>query len=214
MAHLIEKVTGFITRPLAAGDALLLFEHPYAGIQIPAGTVEEGETPEEAILREVAEETGLTAVRLQCCLGTAEVELPPGQRIIARPTRVYARPDPASFDWAHLRRGIPVAVHRREAGFSQVAYEEPDRVPAPNYVSMSILGWVPDDALAGTRRRHFFHLVYLGPSEERWTVFTDSHAFTLFWAPLAALPEIVAPQDEWLAYLFSELRGGSSVGRP
>lgn len=38
---------------------LLLFMHPNAGIQFPAGTVEEGELPEQAVLREVAEKTGI-----------------------------------------------------------------------------------------------------------------------------------------------------------
>lgn len=43
--------------------ALLVFDHmdfPAAGTQIPAGGVGPGEEPEQAVLREVAEETGLT----------------------------------------------------------------------------------------------------------------------------------------------------------
>ncbi len=67
---------------------------------------------------------------------------------------------------------------------------------------MQITGWVPNDALTGTRRRHFFRLDFDGETEERWTVFTDNHRFTLFWAPLAALPSIIPPQDGWLAMLF------------
>ena len=34
--------------------------HPGTGTQVPAGTIEPGETPEQAVLRECAEETGLT----------------------------------------------------------------------------------------------------------------------------------------------------------
>ena len=60
MSKIIEKVTAFIIRKSKDGNDLLLFEHPNAGIQIPAGTVEDQETPEKAIIREVAEETGLT----------------------------------------------------------------------------------------------------------------------------------------------------------
>lgn len=40
----LHKVTGFVTR----GRELLVFRHPTAGVQLPAGTVEAGETPEAA----------------------------------------------------------------------------------------------------------------------------------------------------------------------
>ena len=200
MPIVIEKVTAFVTRPTDAGLELLLLEHPFAGIQIPAGTVED-ETPEEAVLREVAEETGIDSATIRRYLGGDEGPLPEGQRIIAAPTKVYARPDATSFDWAHLRKGIQVTVNRRESGFSQVTYEEPDRVPEPSFVTMSITGWVPDGMLADTVLRHFFQLEYNGPSQERWTAFADNHTFTLFWAPLSDLPDIIPPQDEWLAYL-------------
>ncbi len=39
MPQIIEKLTAFVTRPTSNGYELLLFEHPTAGIQIPAGTV-------------------------------------------------------------------------------------------------------------------------------------------------------------------------------
>ena len=55
-----EKVLAYITR---RPDELLVFEHtaeyPEAGIQVPAGGVDAAETPEQAVLREVYEETGL-----------------------------------------------------------------------------------------------------------------------------------------------------------
>ncbi len=46
---------------------LLLFTHPRspeAGIQVPAGSVEEGEDPADAALREAFEETGLSGLKL------------------------------------------------------------------------------------------------------------------------------------------------------
>ena len=65
-----KKVLAYITR----GDELLVFTHrdfPEAGVQVPAGTVEAGETLDAAVLREVHEETGLplTAVRIAAYLG-------------------------------------------------------------------------------------------------------------------------------------------------
>jgi 8-oxo-dGTP pyrophosphatase MutT (NUDIX family) len=202
MQGVIEKVTAFITRESGDGHDLLLFKHPNAGIQIPAGTVEDNETPEEAVLREVSEETGLTSLSVGQYLGCREDRLPEGQRILVESTKVYARPDVTSFDWAHLRKGILVTLSgRRIGGFSQVTYDELDRVPNPSYVTMRITGWVPDTVLVVTRRRHFFHLEFDGQSEERWTVYSDYHDFALFWAPLEALPKIIHPQDEWLEFL-------------
>jgi hypothetical protein len=148
--------------------------------------------------------TGLTALSVRLHLGCAQSHLPEGQRAVVRPTRVYARPDTTSFDWAYLRKGIVVMVNRRAGGFSQVTYEEFDRVPEPEYVTMCITGWVPDDTLADMTERHFFHLEPGEGTEERWVVRADNHLFTLFWAPLAALPEIIPPQDEWLPFLRSQ----------
>ncbi len=203
-SNVVEKVTAFITRQSKDGHDLLLFEHPNAGIQIPAGTVKDTETPEQAVVREAAEETGLAALPIRRYLGCNQDRLPEERRIITRPTKVYARPDVTSFDWAHLREGIPVTLNRKSGGFSQVTFEEFDRVPNPQYVSMCISGWVPDDVLADTQMRHFFHLEFDGHSEERWTVYTDNHFFTLFWALLTDLPEMIHPQNEWIEFLHEQ----------
>jgi 8-oxo-dGTP pyrophosphatase MutT (NUDIX family) len=205
VAGVVGKVTAFITRESEHGCDLALFEHPYAGIQIPAGTVEEGETPAEAAIREAQEETGLKHLSLRRYLGYWDEGVGREERIIAKATKVYARPDDTSFDWAYLRIGIRVTVRRTAEGFSQVTYTEPDRVPDPQYVTMEITGWVPDEVLSEGKRRHFYHLQFEGESEERWTTQSDNHCFAVFWAPLHALPEIIAPQDEWMQVLYQDL---------
>ncbi len=51
---------------------LLVFSHPLvpdAGIQVPAGTIESGELPEDGVLREAWEETGLDNLVLDSFLG-------------------------------------------------------------------------------------------------------------------------------------------------
>jgi 8-oxo-dGTP pyrophosphatase MutT (NUDIX family) len=201
MVQVIEKVTAFVTRPSAEGLDLLLFEHPYAGIQIPAGTVERGESPEAAALREAAEETGLATLTIQRALGHRDERLPEDQGVIYETTKVYARPDTTSFAWARLPRGATVAVARRAAGFSLVTYQEYDQLIAPQYVTYQITGWVPDTVLVQARRRYFFHLTSHEATDESWWVETDQHRWRLFWAPLDALPPIIQPQDTWLEML-------------
>jgi len=69
----VEKVYAYIT---LAGQ-LLVFRHvdfPDAGIQVPGGTVERGETPVEAVLREAGEETGLQDLVVKTYLGGDEYQ--------------------------------------------------------------------------------------------------------------------------------------------
>ena len=68
MPKLKQKVFAYITH----GHRLLVFSHPNspdAGIQVPAGTMEEGESPEAAVMREAIEETGLSDLVLVGSLG-------------------------------------------------------------------------------------------------------------------------------------------------
>ena len=92
MTRVVEKVTAFITRERIGVKELLLFKHPTAGIQIPAGTVEEGETPETAVMREVYEETGLRAVKIEKPIGCIENELEEDERVVSITTPIYTNP--------------------------------------------------------------------------------------------------------------------------
>jgi 8-oxo-dGTP diphosphatase len=75
MLILREKVFAYITY----GERLLVFSHPdfpEAGIQVPAGTMHEGEDPEEEVMREAFEETGLRGLRLNAFLGECDFPAP------------------------------------------------------------------------------------------------------------------------------------------
>jgi 8-oxo-dGTP pyrophosphatase MutT (NUDIX family) len=68
MSSIHRKVFAYITH----AERLLVFRHldfPEAGIQVPAGTVKEGEDLAEAVMREAQEETGLTDLVLVSYLG-------------------------------------------------------------------------------------------------------------------------------------------------
>jgi 8-oxo-dGTP pyrophosphatase MutT (NUDIX family) len=77
-APTVQKAFSYVTREGQHGLELLVFEHlyPKSGVQIPKGTVDEDETPEEAAFREVIEEAGLRNLTLVRHLGTDVVHYP------------------------------------------------------------------------------------------------------------------------------------------
>ena len=63
MAERIKKVAAIVLRPGPFGEEVLVFDHPTDDVgvmvQFPAGTIEPGESPENAVIRELKEETGV-----------------------------------------------------------------------------------------------------------------------------------------------------------
>ncbi|WP_429428921.1 NUDIX hydrolase [Nocardia sp. GAS34] len=73
-----EKVLVYVVRD----GKLLVFRHTEysweeVGIQVPAGSIRPGETPENAALREAREETGLSEFTIVRKLGEAEYDISP-----------------------------------------------------------------------------------------------------------------------------------------
>lgn len=69
------RTAAYVTRRAPGGLEVLVFDHrdhPEAGTQVPAGGVEPGEALADAVLREVAEETGLIAVTLGAALAVQQ----------------------------------------------------------------------------------------------------------------------------------------------
>ena len=198
---MLQKVTAFILRPAPGGKEILLIRHPYAGYQFPAGTVNISETPEAAVMREVAEETGMAKLPIEKALGHRDTIMPADKAVLIAPTTVFSRPDPSSFDWIKLEPGMWLDVLRKQSGYTQINYIEPDQLPNPNYTTYQITGWVPDEVLSNLQRRYFFRFQYRGQTPVSWKVNTDHHTFTLSWFPLDDLPEIISPQDKWLEVL-------------
>jgi 8-oxo-dGTP pyrophosphatase MutT (NUDIX family) len=72
----VGKTLAYVTRICAGRLQLLVFTQPAwqdgqsdAGLQVPGGTMDPGETPEQAVERELFEEAGLRGLRLVGKLG-------------------------------------------------------------------------------------------------------------------------------------------------
>jgi 8-oxo-dGTP pyrophosphatase MutT (NUDIX family) len=206
MSPIVRKVTAFITQRRCGTDHLLLFRHPTAGIQIPAGTVEDGESPEAAALREAREETGLQNVHIERYLGCWANELQAGECIIARAVVVRTERDLRSpTRERQLSRGLTVQLNSVDDAFANVTYIEYDRYPDPQYTILNVTGWVPVNCVSMCKERHFFLLSCEEQTPEEWSLSADQgHIFQPFWARMDALPRIVEPQARWLPCLRRE----------
>lgn len=95
-----EKAYAYVVRE---DGSLLVFDHPddAAGRQVPKGGVEAGESPREAVLREVAEEAGLTDVEIADFLAKDEWPHPEKPKAYRR---YFFRVHPKSgapAEWTH-----------------------------------------------------------------------------------------------------------------
>ncbi|MBE1532665.1 NUDIX hydrolase [Actinomadura algeriensis] len=101
------RVAAYVVRQRAVPE-LLVFDHvgmPEAGTQVPAGGVRPDERPEQAVVREVAEETGLLGVSVVRRL-TVEDKPHPITRRPRRTTYFHLRAPAATADaWHHTVRG-------------------------------------------------------------------------------------------------------------
>ncbi|GLY76190.1 hypothetical protein Airi01_044570 [Actinoallomurus iriomotensis] len=101
------RVAAYVIRHLP-GPELLVFDHvgmPQAGTQVPAGGVRSGEDLQHAVLREVAEETGLLTASVVRRV-TVEDRPHPDTRRPRRTTYFQLQAPPATADaWNHTVYG-------------------------------------------------------------------------------------------------------------
>ncbi len=196
----LGKVTAFITRTTEKSRELLVFMHPSAGLQLPAGTIEAGETPEAAVLRETAEETGLGTVSIIELLDVIMQPLAPNQRMVLQ--RCVLQASPGSEGTlrlgTYLDRGQTVQVIKGNGVYQQVTYTEYS-IEDDTFVAVSSkTGWIAARFLTDHVQRYLFHLTTTAPTPLQWTVDADGHSFSLFWVALDQDNGLIAPQQAWL----------------
>lgn len=125
--HIQQKAYAFITH----GDHLLVFahrDHPEAGIQIPGGTIEAGETPDQAVRREAFEETGLTELVFSAYLGKELVQLP--ERDLWQERHFYHLrcEQETPSHWSHIEH-FPSEGDESEIALELYWVKLPDQIP-------------------------------------------------------------------------------------
>ena len=202
------KITAFVTRERDEKRELLVFRHPSAGVQLPAGSVELGEDPAAAALREVTEETGLTNIALNAFLGVRIYPLPDSGRILTRSVALLDSPDGVPPGNAFLRRGLTVHELERLGDYSRIEFREYEmRAGALEIAAVLASGWAASADLSASVERFFYHIQAHEATPDEWTWFAeDEHDFQCYWVPLSQDPGLVNGQDQWLAWFVDRLR--------
>lgn len=211
--HVLGKATAFIIRQRDAQRELLVFAHPTASVQVPAGTVEEGEAFEDAALREAQEETGLEHLRLVNELARTSYSLQNNRYAFVRATPLFREPalmaeqiDIGYGDGSIFRRGMIVSLERVEGNWSEIRHDEFDLNVDPPQLQFSVRGWVPSQCLSARQSRRFFLLAPTQETPDSWDRLVEGrYLFHLYWVPLVPRPRLMSPQDEWLDLVYEQL---------
>lgn len=103
-----QKVLAYLVRFSQGRTEVAVFDHvdaPEAGAQVPAGSIEAGESPEQACLREVAEESGVSNGRILRSVGVYDYAHATRGELHRRHVFLVAAPPGVPDAWIHRVSG-------------------------------------------------------------------------------------------------------------
>jgi 8-oxo-dGTP pyrophosphatase MutT (NUDIX family) len=139
----ILKVTIFAVNQ----DRVLVFDHPLAGTQFPAGTVDLGESSESAAMRELTEETGIQ-VKDVAYLGTTITR--------REDDLAYTLDTVVADDGLRIPRGYRVHVLSEEGDQIRFSRRESDHSKQPPKILSESVGRTARLSLTRCIERHFY----------------------------------------------------------
>jgi 8-oxo-dGTP pyrophosphatase MutT (NUDIX family) len=201
---IVRKAIVFITRDTLDGREVLVFQHPHAGIQLPAGTVEDGETYEEGALREAYEETGVKNLSIVQHLGVIELSFADEVRRVLEDVTLLQTPNGTPTEYL-LDRGLYVSAGETRDGYTFVAHHA-DLDPYFPFPGAS--GWVNSEAVQPHHSvRHLFHLQTSDDLPDEWEHLAEGkYNFRFFWVNVNDNPNLVEDQQSWWDTAIDRLR--------
>ncbi|GAA0783236.1 NUDIX domain-containing protein [Hathewaya limosa] len=200
---MIEKVTMLISRRSNLQE-ILAIEHPYAGYQLPSGTVEDNELAIDSAIRELKEETGISDIVEIYNLASLSVNISP-KTMIVKSTPVYSRPEVNSNSYAKLRKGLTVEKSTIEDNnFSMVKYSEYDDLINPSYITYEILGWVPLNSICDSYKRTFYRVIIDDNLDISSENFTDGHKFKNIFININEKDKLIKDHEEYVNLIFKD----------
>ncbi len=166
---------------------VLVFDHPLAGTQFPAGTVDLGESPESAAVRELAEETGID-VELVEYLGTTFTR--------REDDLAYTLEAVVADNGLHIPPGYRVHVLGEDGDEIRFTRRESDHSTEPPQILSESAGLTARQTLTRSIERHFFKAEVEDAAPWSWEG-DDGHVWRCHFVDINAV-QAFGEQQEWL----------------